>query len=77
MMIPVMVSTAFGEAAAVVTAPSTLFLASIIAVLGAALAAVVILTALYAPEKYSVRAFRLLPWTDSPAGSANPQTRHK
>ena len=31
--------------------------------IGAALAMTVILTALYAPQKFSDRAFRLLPWT--------------
>ncbi|MDF5751755.1 hypothetical protein [Spongiactinospora sp. TRM90649] len=38
-------------------------LAAALTLLEAALAATVVLTALYAPERLSDRAFRMLPWT--------------
>jgi hypothetical protein len=48
------------QAALWVVAPH---LAVAVAILESSMAIAVILTALYAPEKYSTRAFRLLPWT--------------
>ena len=41
--------------------------------LEAALSTTVILTALYAPESLSHRAFRLLPWTVTPPADTNRQ----
>jgi hypothetical protein len=56
------------HAATWLTAPN---LGEIIVLVEIALTAAVIITAIYGPDKYSSRAFRLLPWTAS-AGSWVP-----
>jgi hypothetical protein len=52
----------------VVLSVTSSYLAVVIGMVEVALAITVILTALFAPDKYSQRAFRLLPWTNSEKG---------
>jgi hypothetical protein len=52
------------------------YLAMAFSILEAVLAITVILTALYAPDKYSIRAFKLLPWTARLSANAHNEENH-
>ena len=55
------------------TAP---YLAMAFSILEAVLAIAVILTALYARDKYSIRAFKLLPWTAHRSTNGHNEENH-
>ena len=52
------------------------YLALAFSMLEAVLAITVILTALYAPDKYSIRAFKLLPWTARRSANGHNEEDH-